>query len=105
MSRCPSGRISREEIREVYRQDEAAVIALVEGLLDRIDDLEARLSTVEGTAQKNSRNSHKPPSSDGFKKYARSLRKKVSVAVVANPTTLAALWSGASRLTRFKFMA
>lgn len=69
-------RISRDEIREVYRQGEDAVINLVEGLLDRIESLELRLNKVEAQLKKNSRNSHKPPSSDGFKKRTKSLRKK-----------------------------
>ncbi len=49
---------------------------LVEGLLDRINGLKARLSTIEAQLKKNSRNSHKPPSSDAFNKYTRSLRRK-----------------------------
>lgn len=72
----PGKRISRDEIREVYRQGEDAVITLVEGLLDRIESLESRLSEVESQLKKNSRNSHQPPSSDGFKKRTKSLRQK-----------------------------
>ena len=69
-------RVSRDEIREVYRQGEDAVISLVEGLLDRIESLESRLSDIEAQLKKNSSNSHKPPSSDGFKKRTKSLRQK-----------------------------
>ena len=76
MKAQPNKRISRDEIRKVYRQGEDAVITLVEGLLDRIESLESRLSEVEAQLKKNSRNSHKPPSSDGFKKRTKSLRKK-----------------------------
>ncbi len=76
MSHHRSHRISREEIRAVYRQGEEAVIALVEGLLDRIERLETRVGQLESQLQKTSRNSHKPPSSDGFKKRTKSQRQK-----------------------------
>lgn len=76
MKKGRTQRTSREEIRAVYRQGEAAVIALVEGLLDRIDALDERVSHLESQSNKTSRNSHKPPSSDGFKTYQRPPRKK-----------------------------
>lgn len=69
-------KISREEIREVSAQGEAAVIGLVEGLLDRIEQLEERVATLENQLSKDSRNSSKPPSGDGFGKRTRSLRSQ-----------------------------
>jgi transposase len=72
----PKQTISREEIRAVYREGEDAVIALVEGLLRKIVQLEARLEALENQVKKDSRNSSKPPSSDGFGKRTRSLRGK-----------------------------
>jgi len=64
---------SREEIHEAYLQGEEAVIALFERT---IVELAARVTALEGQQAKNSRNSSKPPSSDGLKKPApRSLRK------------------------------
>ena len=72
----PKLEISRDEIRAIYRQGEDAVITLVEGLLQRITKLEARLSVLEDQGKKDSHNSSKPPSSDGFKKRPKSLRKK-----------------------------
>jgi len=72
-------KISREEIRAVYGQGEEAVIALVEGLLKRIEELELlelRVEALENQLSKNSRNSSKPPSGDGFGKRTRSLRNK-----------------------------
>ena len=39
--------ISRDEIRAVYAQGEDAVIALVEGLLERINALEDRVEALE----------------------------------------------------------
>lgn len=72
----PKYPITREEIREIYQQGEDAVIALVEGLLERVSQLEARVATLENQQHRNSRNSSKPPSSDGFGKRTRSLRHK-----------------------------
>jgi len=70
--------ISRADIRAVYRQGEEAVIALVEGLVGPYQELEARIKILENQAKKDSRNSSKPPSGDGFKKRTKSQRKKSS---------------------------
>ena len=83
----PKLNISREEIKAVYAAGEAAVIELVEGLtaqhlalveklLQQQLALEARIKALEDKQTKNSRNSSKPPSGDGFGKRTRSLRKK-----------------------------
>ena len=69
-------KISREEIRAVYAQGEEAMIALVEGLLERLEQVEARVETLEHQKSKTSRNSSKPPSGDGFGKRTGSLRTK-----------------------------
>jgi transposase len=55
-------------------QGEEAVIDLVEGMLERIRQLEGRIEALENQCQKNSRNSSKPPSGDGFGKRTKSLR-------------------------------
>ena len=67
---------NEESIREAYRQGEAAVISLFQTtflvLAERIQKLEDQLA-------KNSRNSGKPPSSDGYDQPAqrtKSLRKR-----------------------------
>jgi hypothetical protein len=52
---------TRDEIREAYRQGEEAIIQLVERLIQELQAQQDRLN-------KNSKNSSKPPSSDGFKK-------------------------------------
>jgi hypothetical protein len=52
-----------------------AVVTLIEGLLLQITVLEARVKHLEGQINTNSRNSGKPPSSDGFKR-TKNLRKK-----------------------------
>jgi len=65
---------SREDIHEAYLQGEEAVVALFERTVGQIA---ARVATLEEQTAKNSRNSSKPPSSDGLKKPApRSLRKR-----------------------------
>jgi transposase len=53
-------KISREEIRAAYAQGEEAVIALVEGLLKRVEELELlelRVEALENQLNKNSRDS------------------------------------------------
>lgn len=74
--------MNRDEIIAVYDRGPEAVVQLVEHLLaiiaqqqqqiasltQRVEELEARLNT-------DSHNSNKPPSSDTFKKKARSLRQ------------------------------
>jgi transposase len=68
--------MSRDEIRAVHTQGEMAVIELVEGLLKRIQELESRMDGLEGRLSKDSKNSSKPPSGDGFGKRTQSLRGK-----------------------------
>ena len=67
-------------IRAAYRQGEEAVLALVENLLkaqaEAVGKLESRIKVLEDQASKDSKNSSKPPSGDGFKKRTQSLRTK-----------------------------
>jgi transposase len=74
--KSPIELISREEIRAVYVRGEEAVIELVEGLVEKIGKLEERVNSLEGKDKKNSSNSSKPPSGDGFGKKTTSLRTK-----------------------------
>jgi transposase len=65
---------SREDIHQAYLQGEEAIVALFE---QTIAQLAARVAALEDQQAKNSRNSSKPPSSDGLKKPApRSLRQR-----------------------------
>ena len=68
--------ISKDEISACYLQGEEAVIALVESLVARINALEARIEVLENQKSKDSKNSSKPPSADGFVKRTKSLRTK-----------------------------
>jgi transposase len=67
---------NRDEVRAIYQQGEEAVVELVDGLIKIIAGLAERVQQLEDQLAKNSRNSGKPPSSDGYKKpRSRSLRK------------------------------
>jgi transposase len=75
--------LSRAEIMAVYECGPEAVILLVEELLNKIDGLEssvkrleARIEVLENRQSKNSQNSSKPPSGDGFGKRTQSQRVK-----------------------------
>ena len=72
----PKLNISEADLRAVYGEGEEAVVALFKLLIERIERTEARLEKLENQQQKDSRNSSKPPSGDGFKNRTKSLRKK-----------------------------
>ena len=68
---------TEEEVRAAIREGEDAVIALVASLVKVIEVLATRQQALEDQIRKNSGNSGKPPSSDGFNRPApRSLRKR-----------------------------
>jgi transposase len=69
---------TEEEIRSVVNQGEEATVSLVSHLLEVIGLLAGRVQELEDQLAKNSRNSGKPPSSDGLKKgpQPRSLRQR-----------------------------
>jgi transposase len=67
---------TEEEIRVAVREGEDAVVALVSSLVEAIVLLSAEVQALRDQIAKNSRNSGKPPSSDGLKKpRTRSLRR------------------------------
>ncbi|MCJ7556902.1 MAG: IS66 family transposase [Gammaproteobacteria bacterium] len=68
--------LTPEEIHALYMQGESAVQMVVNELQGAIATLTARIQVLEDQLAKNSRNSSKPPSSDGLKKpRTRSLRQ------------------------------
>ena len=73
----PQGLPTPEDVHAAYEQGEEAVLALVGALTAIILDLQARVHAMEAQRGKNSRNSSKPPSSDGLQKpLPRSLRTR-----------------------------
>ena len=76
---------TKEQIRVLYNTGEESVITFVQGLLDKISHLEQliesqekRIMVLEEQLKKNSRNSDKPPSSDGLKRQIPNSRTKSS---------------------------
>lgn len=68
---------TEEEVRAAIREGEEAVIALVASLVNVIEVLATRQQALEDQIAKNSCNSGKPPSSDGYDRPApKSLRKR-----------------------------
>jgi transposase len=73
----PQGLPTPEDVHAAYVQGEEAVRTLVGALTAIILDLQARVNAIEDQLGKNSRNSSKPPSSDGLQKLrTRSLRTR-----------------------------
>lgn len=67
---------SREEIHKLYQAGEESVVVAFEQLVAVINQLEKRVQSLEDQLAKNSQNSSKPPSSDGYGKgKQQSLRK------------------------------
>ena len=71
---------TRNEIKAVYRQGEDAVCDLVESIYlemaQKVSGVEERVKLLEVQKNKNSTNSSKPPSTDGYKKPTPNLRIK-----------------------------
>jgi transposase len=73
---------NREEIRKLYQLGEEPVVVAFEQLVTIISQLEKRVQSLEDQLAKNSKNSSKPPSSDGYGKGKRqSLRQSSGRAV------------------------
>ncbi|MDL1894724.1 IS66 family transposase [Anaerolineae bacterium CFX7] len=64
----PSDLPTPAQVHATYEQGEAAVLALFDGLVTVIRQMETRIQALEDQLAKNSNNSSKPPSSDGLKK-------------------------------------
>jgi transposase len=72
----PLIQLSQSEIRAVYAQGEEAVVSLVSQFIEQVNQLTLQVKELEGRINKNSRNSSKPPSGDGFGKQTKSLLRK-----------------------------
>lgn len=70
--------LTREQILKIIRDDPEGIVTLIQALYKQNEELRQRVEHLESIIKKNSSNSSKPPSSDGFKKPKRttSLRKK-----------------------------
>ena len=70
-------KINEEDIRAAYKQGEDAIVDLFMQMKAMMETMEARIQVLEDRLAKNSSNSGKPPSSDGYQKPApKSLRKR-----------------------------
>mgnify|MGYP001231814471 CR=1 FL=1 len=67
--------LSRKQIVDLYKAGPEAMVSLVEYLQESIQRLSRRIHALELQVNKNSRNSDKPPSSDGLKKKPPRKRK------------------------------
>ena len=71
-------RPTHDEIRAAYRQGEEATIQLFEYLARELQTLQDQLQALQDQLNKNSKNSSKTPSRDGFKKTPRTKSQKIA---------------------------
>jgi transposase len=69
-------KLNKDQFREVYDKGFEATFALFDALQHAVEALESRVSHLEAILAKDSHNSSKPPSSNGFKRPPKSLRNK-----------------------------
>jgi transposase len=67
--------ITKEQFKEVYDQGFEPTFALFDSLQQAFKTLEHRVTHLEAILAKDSHNSSKPPSTDGFKRPQKSLRE------------------------------
>lgn len=68
---------THDEIRDAHHQGEDTTIQLFDRTFQDVQEIQAELQALKDQLNKNSKNSSKPPSSDGFKKpRTKSLRKR-----------------------------
>jgi transposase len=85
-------KLNKDQFRQVYDKGIDATFALFDALQNAVETLESRVSHLEAILAKDSHNSSKPPSSNGFKRPPKSLRcksnKKVGGQKGHNGTTM-----------------
>jgi transposase len=69
-------KLTKEQFRQVYDQGFEATFVLFDALQQAVENLEKRVAHLEGILAKDSHNSSKPPSTNGFKRPPQSLREK-----------------------------
>ncbi len=69
-------RITREQLETLWNRDPEAVVDLFNAMVTAIENLELRIEQLESQRDKDSHNSHKPPSSDGLQRITKSQRTK-----------------------------
>ncbi|MEM9778008.1 MAG: IS66 family transposase [Chloroflexota bacterium] len=67
--------LSKQDIYDIYEQGPEAVADLIMQLLNQNEQLAKHMAELEERLSKNSQNSDKPPSSDGFKKRVRKPKR------------------------------
>ena len=92
----PKNQLSETEIRAIYGQGEEAIVSLVSQLMARLSQLEAEVKELKGQLGKNSRNSSKPPSGDGFDKRHGAYGVKVRSPQGDKSAIQVRPWSGAA---------
>lgn len=69
-------KLNKDQFKQVYDKGIDATFTLFDTLQNAVETLENRVSHLEAILAKDSHNSSKPPSSNGFKRPPKSLRKK-----------------------------
>lgn len=77
--------LTREEAEHIYDQGKEYVVKVLMDFSKRLTLLEAEVERLNGQLNKNSRNSHKPPSTDGLKKPPPKKQKKKTKKTGAQP--------------------
>jgi len=67
-------KLSKEQFRQIYDKGFDATFTFFDALQNAVEKLEHRVTHLEAILAKDSHNSSKPPSSDGFKRPPKSLR-------------------------------
>jgi len=63
---------TREGLIHLCKTQPEAAADLILLLLERVDKFEVRVNELENALNKTSQNSHKPPSSDGYRRYIQT---------------------------------
>ena len=64
--------LTREQILKTIHDDPEGIVTLIQTLFKQNEELQQRIEHLESIIKKNSSNSSKPPSSDGYNKPNRS---------------------------------